>query len=387
MAEYSYRFADLLTDRDLSELELSGVTFDRRIIQPGTFQGNITVADPATAQAVRGIIPARTVVHVYRDEEIWGTYIIWQKQIESAQRGGVKVTFQGSSLESYLYRRIVDFNVTYTHVDQIDIAKSLLTQMQVGWPPYNSAADISLEYQDGNSGVFRDRTYLITEAASVGQRLEELADVDDGFEYMIDVYVDPNLGERRRIWKWGYPQLGQTEVAWSFEQPGNITSLTITEDASDSGTAFWARGDSAGDDATVDSQPVMTPAPTFAANFLNLGFPHIDVVADYSSVKELTTLQQYAAWWAANKGGIILIPEIEVRPSNDDNQIISPSRLGDYANISIENVYFPLNTDGSPSYSGHLRIVGIEVTPGERGSAEKMKLVIQQSFDPTDTSG
>ena len=386
MARYTYRFADLLTDADICELELTGVSFDRRIIQPGTFSGNISVTDSLTANSVRNIIPSKTICHVYRDEELWGSYIIWQKQIDTADRGSVAVRFQGSSLESWLYRRIVAHDVIYTHVDQIDIAKLLIADAQVGNSPFESSADLGITAQAGNSGVVRDRTYYLSDAASVGQRLEELADVDDGFEYMIDVYVDPNSGERVRLWKWGYPQLGQTEIAWSFEQPGNITHLTINEDASDSGTAFWARGDSVGDDSTTDQHALITPTPVLATEFLAQGFPHIDVVADYSSVTNLTTLQQYATWWAANKGGVVKIPEIEVRPNNEDFQIISPGRLGDFANISVVNIYYPLNSDGTPSYSGHFRIVGIQVSPNERGRQETMKLVIAQEFDPTDIS-
>lgn len=386
MAKYTYRFADLLTDRDLCELELSGVKFDRRIIQPGQFSGSISVTDPFTAQSVRAIVPERTLCHVYRDEELWGTYIIWQKQSKTADRGAVQFTFQGSSLESLLYRRIIATDIVFSHVDQIDIAKTLIQNMQLGIAPFASAADYGIDTQAGNSGVIRDRSYFLSDAASVGQRIEELSDVDNGFEYMIDVYVNPSTGERVRLWKWGYPTLGQSDVAWSFEQPGNITNLTITEDASEAGTAFWARGDATGEDSTEEQRALITPTPVLATEFLSRGFPQIDVVADYSSVTDLTTLAGYATWWAENRSGVTLIPEIEVRPNNEDFQIISPGRLGDYANISVVNIYYPLNDDGSPSYSGHYRIVGIEVSPGERGSQEKMKLVIAQDFDPTDIS-
>jgi len=386
MAKYTYRFADLLTDNDLAELELTGVSFDRRIIQPGQFSANLSVTDSLTAAAVRSIVPTKTVCHVYRDEELWGSYIIWQKQSSTPNRGAVQFTFQGSSLESYLYRRIIDTDIVFSHVDQIDIAKTLIQNMQLGISPFNSAADLNITTQAGNSGVVRDRTYYLSDGTSVGQRLEELSDVDDGFEYMIDTYVNPSTAQRERIWKWGYPQLGQTEIAWSFEQPGNITNLTITEDGSDSATAFWARGDAVSDDSTTDSRALITPTPVLATEFLSRGYPQIDAVADYSSVTDLTTLQGYATWWAENRGGVTLIPEIEVRPNNEDFQIISPSRLGDFANISVVNVYYPLNDDGSPSYSGHFRIVGIQVSPGERGSQETMKLVIAQDFDPTDIS-
>jgi hypothetical protein len=76
MADYTYRFADLLSDSDIAELELSGVKFDRRIIQPGAFSANITVTNRDIADQVKKIVPGKTLVHVYRDADVWGTYII-----------------------------------------------------------------------------------------------------------------------------------------------------------------------------------------------------------------------------------------------------------------------------------------------------------------------
>ena len=78
MPEYTYRFASLLSDADIAELELEDVKFDRRIIVPGKFSGTATVTNVDIANQVKKVIPAKTVVHVYRDADIWGTYIIGQ---------------------------------------------------------------------------------------------------------------------------------------------------------------------------------------------------------------------------------------------------------------------------------------------------------------------
>lgn len=380
---YTYRFADLLTDQDVAELEVDSVRFDRRIIVPGSFSASVNVSNEEVARRTKNVIPGKTVCHIYRDQEIWGTYIIWTVRVTSPQRGPVKVDFTGASLESWLYRRLLDQDISYNQVDQINIASSLVNMAQTGWAPYEANANLSIEFQSGTSGILRDRTYRRDEAATVGQRLEELANVDNGFEYLIDVYYDGATNTRKRLFKWGYPIVGDQDNFWSFQQPGNILGYELTFDAVEGATAFWTRGDSIEDDVTEEAIPLMTDEPAFATEFMSRGYPHIDRVVDYSGVTSLVTLEQYAQWWRDNRGGIVTIPTLEVRADDVDFQLFTPQRIGEYASIAIENVYFPL-MDGSPSYSGNYRVVGLEVTPDQRGQIEKHRLIIAQDFDPTE---
>lgn len=381
---YTYRFADLLTDRDVAELEVDSVRFDRRIIVPGSFSGTVNVSNEDVAARVRNIIPGKTVCYVYRNQEIWGAYIIWTMRVTAPQRGPVKVELNGATLESWLYRRLLDQDVTYNQEDQLDIARDLIDMAQTGWAPFEANADLNIEVLSGTSGILRDRIYRRDEAATVGQRLEELANVDDGFEYLIDVYYDVNTDTRRRLWKYGYPALGSEQNVWSFQQPGNVLSYELTFDAIEGATAFWTRGDSIEDDVTNEATPLMTTTPSFALDYMSKGFPHVDKVIDYSGVTSLVTLEQYADWWRDNRGGIVLIPSIEVRADDNDFQIFSPSRLGEYASVALENVYFPLAPDGSPTYSDNLRVVGLEVSPDQRSNIERHKFIVAQDFDPTE---
>lgn len=380
---YTYRFADLLTDRDVAELEVDSVRFDRRIIVPGSFSGLVNVSNEDVARRTKAVVPGKTVCHVYRDQEIWGSYIIWTVRVQAPQRGPVRVEFTGASLESWLYRRLLDVDVTYNQLDQIQIANNLIDIAQAGWAPYEANANLGIEFRSGSSGVLRDRIYRKDEAAMVGQRLEELANVDDGFEYLIDVYYDPDANERKRLFKWGYPQIGDSNNFWSFQQPGNILGFELTFDAVEGATAFWTRGDSIEDDVTNEAIPLMTEEPAFATEFMNGGYPHLDRVVDYSGVTSLITLEKYAQWWRDNRGGIVTIPQLEVRADDTDFQLFTPQRIGEYASIAIENVYFPL-VDGSPSYSGNYRVVGLEVTAHQRSQIEKHRLIIAQDFDPTE---
>jgi hypothetical protein len=382
MPEYSYRFANLLSDSDIAELELSNVKFDRRIITPGAFSGSIAVTNSDTATQVKKIIPARTIVHVYRDADIWGTYIIWSMRVRSSPRGPVNVEFTGASLESWFYKRIVDVDLSFTGEDQFDIARELVANAQIGWTPYADSADLNVIAQSNLSGTERDRSYYVTDAVSVGQRLEELANVDNGFEYMISTYVDADSGSRIRELVLA-EELGAGNTNFVFTYPGSILNYELNFDASEAGTAFWARGATIGDDITQTSAPLMTEAPVLSSDWLDNSFPHMDKVIDYPSVTVLLTLEDYAAYWRDNRSGVWAVPIFEINTS-DVPSVLPPSALGSYAQYTIQDEMFGL-TDTGPEFSYRNRIVGIEVSPPDRGQTETVRFVVSQAFDPTDT--
>jgi hypothetical protein len=377
MPEYTYRFANLLSDSDLCELELSNVKFDRRIIQPGAFTASIPVTNSDIATQVKKIVPSRTVVHVYRDSEIWGTYIIWSMVMRSSSHGPVQVDLSGASLESWFDKRIVDIDQTYTNTDQFDIARGLIDQAQTGWTPFEGNANLGITYNTDDSGVLRDRSYFLADAVSVGQRLKELASVDNGFEYYIHTYDDYELGYRVRKFLME-ETFGDENIDVIFTYPGSILSYNITYDATDSATAFWTRGDTINDDATATSFPLMTTIPALAEDWLENAFPHLDKVIDYPSVTVLQTLEDYAAWWKDNRSGVWAVPVIEINTS-ELNTIITPSSLGTSAVFTIVDEMFDLG-----QFSSVNRIVGIEVSPPERGSQEVIRMVIETAIDPTD---
>lgn len=381
MAEYSYRFANLLSDSDVAELELSNVKFDRRIIVPSAFSATVVVTNNDIASQVRKIVPVKTVVHVYRDADIWGTYIIWSMRVRSSSRGPVTVELQGASLESWFEHRIIDADITFEGEDQFDIARALVENAQIGWFPYPGWANLSIIADENLSGVTRDRTYKLTEAAPVAQRLQELANVDNGFEYMINTYVDVDAGSRVRKLILA-TELGSENSEFVYTYPGSISSYEVTYDGTEAGTAFWTRGDSFNDDVAAESEPLMLSAPVLADEWFESAFPHLDKVIDYQGVTELDTLTDYATWWRDNRAGIWAVPVIEIN-TTDMATILSPSALGSYVQVTILDEFFGMGDTG-PHFSYSNRIVGIEVTVPQRGTPETMRFVIEQSFDPTD---
>lgn len=381
MSEYTYRFANLLSDTDLCELELSNVRFDRRIIQPGAFSADIPIVNADIKAQAQKIVPAKTIVHVYRDSEIWGTYIIWSVRLGSSPHGAPVMGIQGATLESWLDRRLVDVDQIYTAVDQYAIARGLLDQAQIGWTPYESNANLGITSDSSNnSSVLRDRAYYVTDGATVGQRLQELAAVDNGFEYIINTYDDYSVGIRKREFLIS-SSLGNSNLEVVYTYPGGISSYDITYDATSAATAWWTRGDTIDDDVSGTSTPLMTAAPVLADNWLSSAFPHLDRVVDYSSVTVLDTLENYAAWWRDNHSGVVAVPIIELNTSNNLT-LIPPSALGTTAKFTIEDQFF-----GRGDFSSENRVIGIEVTPPSRGTQEVIRLVIENDIDPTAIGG
>ncbi|MFP3968590.1 hypothetical protein SMC26_40270 [Actinomadura fulvescens] len=377
-------FADLMTDQTITELALTGVTFDRRIIQPGSLRATIPVPNATVAAEVRKVFPherywpptagpGRVICHVYRGAQIWGTYLIWTATPAGDERGNVSVEIQGATLESYLDHRQIWTDVPpFVQVDQTAIAQQLIAHMQAG----GGAASIGLVPLDTPSGVRRDRTYKASEAATYGQRLAELANVVDGFEYMIRTFVDPATGKRARQFVTA-ARLGQSDTDHVFTRPGNVVSWSYPSDAAAAATRWRARGDTKQDDLTADSEPLLGSIHT-AADLIAAGWPYLDHTEDYQGVTQVATLDDYARWWRDTRSGVIRIPQARVRL--DEAPSFTPDRLGDFARLTIVDVWFPLDrSEGAysrPTFSRHWRVVGIEVTPVSREDSQELATLI-----------
>ena len=376
---YRFVFADLLTDTYLGELDLVVDRFDRRIGEAGTFSATIPITNRTEADKVAAIIPrhpddlttgpGRIVCHVYRRGIIWGTYIIWSASVSESQRQGLQVQLQGATLESYLSHVEIRTDLPYTQQDQITIARSLLTSMQA-----QTYANIGLILQAGTTGQPRDIAYLNGEVATYGQRLKELGDREDGFEWLI--HTEDVAGVRTRAWKWGYPKLGDITSDHLWAQPGHVLSWQEDIDALAGATSYRARGDSINTDVASASTPLLSTERNADAH-LAAGWPRLDRTVDYTSVKDADTLEAYAIRWAAQRPGAVRVHQATIRLEGDE---FTPANLGDYARLMLVNDWWP-RQDGYASFSKSWRVIGIQVNPPTRGGQESATLVFEEEVD------
>jgi hypothetical protein len=375
MLMYYCRFADLITDADLCEMSIP-FTLDRRIIVPGAFSAEIPITNSVIADRIRAIVPQKTIVHVYRNEMIVGSYIIWAKQYDG-DGTSVKATIQGATLESYLYRRILPYDFIYTDQEQLYIADSIVSSLSDPIAGVSASPGITVKPYE-SSGILRDRKYYYTDMKTAGDALENLANVDAGFEYAIQTWDDGST--RPREMQFGYDRLTGSDSTFILQQPGDVESWRILYDGTRGYTAFYTRGQT-GVDAGQDQAPIVQ-GPVLAMDYLSAGWPLMDNVADYQNVSLQSTLLQYAYWWAKNRSGPITIPSYTVRANSLFSHGFSPFSLGSQLTVVMNNEIFPI-VSGIPTYEESGRIIGFQLKVDER-EKESMDIILEFGFDPTD---
>lgn len=373
---YRYEFADLLTDDFIANLDLSDVSYDRRIGEAGTFSATIPIPSSKVAAKVAAIIPrypedlstgpGRTVCHIYRNGIIWGSYLIWSATIEMSDRGGLSARISGATLESYLDHVEIREDLDYVGEDQVQIARNLIDSMQA-----QTHANIGLTTESGTSGVERDAIYLADENSTYGARLKDLTSLDNSFEWLIQTY-DSGTG-RVREWQWGYPQLGQTDTEHVFTMPGNVIGFSEDIDALRGGTSFVARGESNSDDLSTSSGPTLS-APHDALAHFTAGWPRLDATITAHFERDTDTLDDYAARWAATNAGAVRVHQVTIRLDGDD---FTPANLGDRARVVLVNDWWP-RVNGGASFNRSWRVIGISVNATTRGQRESAQLVFEE---------
>lgn len=145
----------------------------------------------------------------------------------------------------------------------------------------------------GDQAGSATRTYPGFELATVGQRLDEIAQVEGGPE----VAFDPVLTADRLGVEWvmrtgttADPTLHQDGLDWVLDASaprGPVAGFTVTEDASSVATRALAKG-SGTDEATLISRPAVR------TDLLDAGFPLLESARTYSSVLEQGTVDGHA---------------------------------------------------------------------------------------------
>jgi hypothetical protein len=373
-ALYRYVFTRLLDGTYLGDLDLAGVSFDKRIGQPGSFSATIPIPSKKVGNLVKTIIPEDETVldrgpgvitcQVYRAGEPWGEYWITGASVSRSRRGTPSIALRGSTLDAYLMQVEIQEDLPdMTGYDQIDIARELITHMQA--QPH---ANLGLILQGGTSGVTQDRTYSASEVSTYGQRLQELAAVENGFDWSINLVLGPAGLERH--WVWGMP-LGAVDPQHVFVDGlygGDILEWSEEIDPLRGGTRWRASGSSTGSDASSESTSLVSTVHEATAH-LAAGWPRIDKTLSYSDEASLDTLEGYAAYWASKAAGALKVDQYTVALGAEPS--ITPNLLGDKARIYLENEWHSRQ-------SRVRRIIGLGLTPVSRENGkEEANLVLE----------
>lgn len=348
---YRYLFADLLTNEIVGELPLTGVAFTQQLNQAGTLSGHLLLSGMTTAQfnVNQSTTPARTAIYVDRNGDlIWGG-VIWGRSYNSADQ---TLSITAREFESYFERRRITTTVDFQNIDQLVIARTLVTDAQSV-----ASGDIGVIVGTETSGVLIDRTYYYYEIKGVYPALQDLSRAENGFDFNIQVSYDPITNEPLKTLVLGYPRSGtiydinDPEALVFIFPAGNIVEYEYPEDGAIAANVVYALG------AGSNEGKLLETAQDTA--LLADGWPLLEEQANYSDVTDSTYLQELAT------GQVLAVayPPTTIKivvPAYVTPELGSYS-IGDDARLIITDERFPNTLDAV------YRIVGLSVQPGEDG--------------------
>ncbi|MGK4583490.1 hypothetical protein [Kitasatospora sp. HPMI-4] len=361
--DYTLTCCDLVTDRLIDRLEIRDVSYDDYIGRTGTLTGTVPLPDAATAQRARAALKSgRTMVYLVDSAgtTAWGGPL-WTATPTRNERGYLSCPIQAGTLEGILrsHRKAYD-SLTWAATDQLDIARGLVDYAQA-----QDGGNLGIEIDRTQlSGVVRDRTYSRYDLSNLGDLLDQLAAVDSGFEWRIQLYTDTG-GVRHRALRLGYPILTAGSADVLLSSPGEITAYSLPEDAGGMATTWQCRGASS-QDATGASTPLMSALLT-SPDLIAAGWPRLDGSSDYSTVELQSTIDGHAAADLARARQPVTIPSVSyLRPD-----AAGLPALGAYVRLRIVDDWY---VEG---LSARYRLVGLRVTPVQRGRGETVELFLE----------
>ncbi|WP_306325205.1 hypothetical protein [Streptomyces venezuelae] len=373
--ETPYRaiFCDLLTDQTLDILPLRDVSFDDYIGKAGSLSGTVPIPDKAIADRVKKVREGRTAVYLERGGDLWWGGIVWTSTLQSSGRGVLTLGIQAATFDSYAGRRRIRTDITYdTPTDQLEIARRLWRELDVQTypdaPPGEEPRRLGITFGNEIPKFQKTASWRKGDETVYLEALDQLAATEDGFEHQILVYRDPVTGQRIRQLRIGEPKIvtGATDLV--FDRPGVILSYSFPYDATRGGTTAVARGASTNANAAAESRPIFS-GTQYASDLLVDGWPLIDLSSDHNEISDQLALDSVAATELAQARGAVVIPSISIHLGG----IVPPALLGRVARIRITDEWYSQGLDA------RYRIIGVKITPPERGRADTAELYLEEA--------
>lgn len=269
MPDYRFLVGDLLTGVLREEMPFSDVSYGEVLNAPGAFQATIGLRHPKATRT--NLDPGRTAIYVERDGVLlWGG-ILWSAQADVA---GATVALIGEGFWSYWRRRNLRVTKTYAATDQLAIAQDLLN-----WAQAEPGGDIGVIVGTETSGVLRDRTYNIWERVNIGQAIEQLTAVQNGFDVSIDVAYDSS-GNITKTFRPSYPRRGR-DTSIVLELGSNMAGLSQKIDATTQANRIDILGAGDGPAMLIATATDMAAAPPY---------PLLEDVLTYKDISVPATL-------------------------------------------------------------------------------------------------
>jgi hypothetical protein len=395
-------FAKAIGDVTIDSFACEIQSLSRYIGKTGTLDARVPIPNPEVGKRMQGIIggEGRLSMYAYRDGECWWGGFVDNTRVVSSNLGAV-LEVKGATFESYVDRREHREDWALKQVEQTQYARILWDYMQK-----TAGGGIGVNTNIPNLVTKkRDMSWLRSDLKTVGAILKEVSNRVDGFEWAIDVYDDGVA--RRRDLIVGYPTIGRPDKtdapAMTMTYPGDIITYEIEGDALEGATSFQARGkapDPVGTPNTgsrgyydpvtkkttvtggepgkpAEKLPPIMSSKEFTDEGLHaVGYVRIDSSVDRPTVTEVAMLDAWAKLALDMRSGPLVLPSVVVRMEN-----VTQASLGANVKLRISDHPYPEGPYGEPGWEGLARVIGYEISPGEFGAADVVKLVLENPYD------
>lgn len=344
MADYRYLLVDILTGQRLAELPFESARYTDTLNAPGSFTGTMPLKpkEPLLSVLQASLQLGRVSVWVERDGTIMWCGPLWT---DSSYFTTDAYVLNGEGWLSYFRRRLLRADKTYTGVEQVLIAKDLLDYAQV-----QPGGNVGVVTTDTTAtGVTRDRTYLAVERGWIGERIEQLAAVLNGFFFRFEGRWSGGTLQTRFLTS--YPKTGRvTDLV--FELGKQLTGDNCRRDA----TALVSHVDAIGATPSAGTEPLLGSASD-TSRLANM--PMLDDVVTFSDVSVQATLDAHAANRLARGKTPMDIPALQVDAGGDTP--LGSYVVGDNVEVRIDAGLCQLND----RYIVTERSVDVDASGGE----------------------
>lgn len=326
----------------LAELPFTTVSYSHVLNSPGSFSGTMALQQPEPLKSVlkAALMLGRNTLYVERNGVIMWAGIPWTRNVDFDAN---TYTINAEGWHSYFRHRHITETVEFILADQIHIARDL-----IDWAQAQPGGDIGVQTSMvAHTAVWRARTYLANERKNVGEAVEELAALENGFDFRYEsAWAGDVINTNFRTF---YPATGRaTDIV--FE----IGTQISTAGAICDGTTLATHVDAIGG-IPEDSE---TPLIASVSDTLRLAeMPRLDDVVSFTDVIVPPTLTAHANARLKRGAECILIPSITL-----ESTMVPP--IGSYREGDRVTVRADI---GLETIEGMFRITEFSVNVGENG--------------------
>lgn len=388
-SRWAYRSVQTVTGAFVAYLPLRNVRFSRILNGAGAFSAELALpsvdrwADVVTSggemvteggelvtvgsAAARGHAllrayldatdPLSRCIYIERDGVVVDAYWLVARSYDADAQ---TVQISGAQMWALLRQRRIRWAARFVQQDQLAIARSLVTRTQ-----QQTGGDLGIQVGSETSGRLRDREWQPWDEKPVGEAIEQMAEVIDGFDFRLDVLRQGDTYERRlRLF---YPRAGRdaasTGHVWTLG--ANLLRLDWPENGERTVNSVVALGDGEG--------PAKKRVTVTDTSVLAEGYPLLEDSIIHSTVQEVSTLDGHARAHLANFARPLVRPRALVLA--DQAPTLGAYVPGDFARIRIPPHREPYWPQGLDTYA---RIVEIHGQVPDDGDPEQVELVFEE---------